>query len=224
MHRSMKLAIVGATGGIGRLALEQAVAAGHDVTAVARDPTKVSTGVPVVAVDLAGDTAALEVAFDGADAVLSALGPRSNAEAGVASRGTRAIVAAMKAADVRRIVVVSSAAIFTVPSPGRPRPPQQDPGNGFFMGHLVFPMLKAILRTQYADLAVMEDVVRDSHLDWTVVRPNRLTNRRTTGDYRTSNVHNVRHGRAISRGNVAHLMLRVLEQPETIQHAIAIAD
>jgi putative NADH-flavin reductase len=225
VHRPLKLAIVAATGGVGRHALGRAISAGHDVTAVVRDPTKVSAAVPVVAADLAAaDTAALKLAFDGADAVLSALGPRSNAEAGVASRGTRAMVEAMKATDVRRIVVVSSAAISTVPSPNHPNRPKHDPGNGFFMSRLMFPLLRAALRKQYADLALMEEVVMDSGLDWTVLRPNRLTNKETTGSYRTAaNGQNVRHGRSIPRGDVAHLMLRVLNQPETIKQTIAIA-
>jgi putative NADH-flavin reductase len=224
MQRRMQLTIVGATGGIGRLALQQAGTAGHDVTAVVRDPARLPSEVRYVVADLAAaDPRALESAVAGADAVLSALGPRSNAEAGVASQGTRAIVEAMKATDVRRIVVVSSAAIATVPSPGRPNPPKHDPGNGLFMRHLVFPLLGAALRRQYADLAVMEDVVRDSGLDWTVVRPNRLTDRATTGRYRTASGQNVHRGRSISRGDVAHLMLRVLDRPDTIGQAIAIA-
>src|SRR5439155_9812444 len=100
--------------------LEQAIAAGHDVTAVVRNPKKLSGQVRVVTADLATpDLAVLESAVDGADAVLSGLGPRSSSEAGIASRGTRAIVRAMQATDVRRIVVVSAAPIGTVPSPGR---------------------------------------------------------------------------------------------------------
>src|ERR1700730_1235793 len=119
----MKLTIVGATGGVGRQVLEQAVAAGHDVTAVVRNPTGLSGAARVVTADLAApDPAALKSAVEGADAVLSGLGPRSTSEAGIAAQGTRAIAAAMKAAGVRRIVVVSAAPIGTVPSPGRPNP------------------------------------------------------------------------------------------------------
>jgi uncharacterized protein YbjT (DUF2867 family) len=70
----------------------------------------------------------------------------------------------------------------------------------------------------------MEEVIMDSGLDWTVLRPNRLTNKETTGSYRTAaNGQNVRHGRSIPRGDVAHLMLRVLDQPETIEQTIATA-
>jgi putative NADH-flavin reductase len=131
----MKLTIFAATGGIGRQVLEQAVTAGHQVTAVVRNPGKLPAGAArVVRADLsAADPAALESAVEGADAVLSALGPRSSTEAGVAWRGTRAIVQAMQATGVRRIVVVSAAPIGTVTSPGQPRPPKHDPGDGFVM-------------------------------------------------------------------------------------------
>src|SRR5262249_56265352 len=119
--------------------------------------------------------AALESAVGGADAVLSGLGARSKADAGVAARGTSAIVAAMQATHVRRIVVVSAAPIGTVPSPGRPKPPRHDPGDGFFMRHVATPLVRVALREHYADLALMEDILRDSGLDWTAVPPPPLT-------------------------------------------------
>jgi uncharacterized protein YbjT (DUF2867 family) len=88
----MKLTVVAATGGIGRQVLEQAVAAGHDVTAVVRNPDKLSsTSARIVTAHLAAsDPAALRPAVEGADAVLSGLGAHSKAEAGVAGQGTRA--------------------------------------------------------------------------------------------------------------------------------------
>jgi putative NADH-flavin reductase len=120
----MKLTIVAATGGVGAELLEQAVAAGHDITAVVRNPSKLSRRVRTVTADLAApDPAALESAIAGADAVLSGLGPHSNADAGIASRGTPPIIAAMKATGVRRIVAVSAAPVRTVPrSPAPTRP------------------------------------------------------------------------------------------------------
>src|SRR5262249_22673215 len=156
----------------------------YDVTAVVRNPRKLSRDVRVVTADLrAPDPTALERSVQGADAVLSGLGAASKADSGIASEGTRAIVRAMKAAGVRRIVVVSAAPVSTVPSPGRPRPPKHDPGDGFLMRHLLSPLTKAVLRDVYADLAAMEDVLRDSGLDWTVVRPPRLTDRSLTKAY-----------------------------------------
>ena len=221
----MKLTIFAATGGIGRQLLEQAVAAGHDVTAVVRSPEKLS-GQPVRVVqdDLAApDPAALESAVSGADAVLSGLGPRSNADAGIAARGTAAIVAAMQATHVRRIVVVSAAPVGTVPSPGRPRPPRHDPGDGFFMRHLFSHVAGALFGKVYTDLAQMEDVLRDSGLDWTVVRPPRLSSKPGTGHYRTAYGQNVRGGWIVPRADVAQLMLRAVGQPETIKQVIGVA-
>jgi putative NADH-flavin reductase len=221
----MKLTIFAATGGIGRKALEQALAAGHEVTAVVRDPTKLSGArVRIVTADLAApDQEALESAVGGADAVLSGLGPRSKADAGIASRGTRAIVGAMQARGIRRIVVVSAAPIGTVASPGRPRPPRDDPGDGFFMRNLFSHIARVAFRENYADLAMMEDIIRDSDLDWTVVRPPKLTDKPLTGTYRTAFGQNIRGGWSVPRADVAHLMLRVLEQPETIKQVIGVA-
>lgn len=220
----MKLTIFAATGGIGRHALEQAVAAGHDVTAVVRNPKNLSRTVRVATADLAApDPSALDCAVTGADAVLSGLGQRLKTDAGIAAQGTRAIIQAMKATGVRRIVVVSAAPIGTVPSPGRPNPPRHDPGDGIFMRNLLSPIIKTMLKNLYADLAVMEDIVRDSGLDWTIVRPPRLTDKPMTGNYRTAYGQNLRGGVVISRADVAHLMLRALEQPETIKQVIGVA-
>ena len=134
----MRLTIIAATGRVGRELLEQAVATGHDVTAAVRDPRKLAWPVRTVTADrAAADPAALEPAVAGADAVLSGLGPHSDtdADAGIAARGTRAIVVAMQAVGVRRIVAVSAAPVSTVPTPRNPSPPKHDPGDGFFMRH-----------------------------------------------------------------------------------------
>jgi putative NADH-flavin reductase len=221
----MRLTIVAATGGIGSQLLRLAVAAGHEVTAVVRDPRRLpDVPVRVVAEDLAApDPARLVSSLDGADAVLSGLGARSGAQAGVASRGTRALVQAAGGTGVRRIVVVSAASVGTVPSPGRPNPPRHNPGDGFFMRHLAAPLAKAAFRRHYVDLALMEDILRDSDLDWTVIRPPRLLNGRLTRKYRTAYEHNVRAGMFISRADVAHHMLEVLNRPETVRRVIGIA-
>jgi putative NADH-flavin reductase len=220
----MRLVIIAATGRIGRHAVQQALAAGHDVTAVARNPTGLPAGVQQVTADLSrADASSLEGALAGADAVLSGLGPRSRADAGIASRGTRVIGEAMRATGVRRLVAVSAAPIGTVPSLARPRPPKYDPGDGFATRHLITPIVKAAFREHYADLAMMEDVLADSGLDWTVVRPPRLTDKPSSGTYRTAYGQNLPRGLFVSRGDVAHHMLWVLDRPETIKQVIGIA-
>jgi putative NADH-flavin reductase len=221
----MKLTIFAATGGIGHQILEQALAAGHDVTAVVRSPDKLPGRVHAVKADLAtSDAEALMPAVGGADAVLSGLGPRSKAEFGIVTRGTRAIIGAMQATGTRRIVVVSAAPVGTVASPGRPNPPKHDPGDGFFMRYLLSPGIKAAFGKLYTDLAQMEDDLAGSGLDWTVVRPPRLTGKPLTGSYRTAYGQNVRGGAFISRADVAHLMLAVLGEPETIKQVISVAN
>jgi uncharacterized protein YbjT (DUF2867 family) len=91
------------------------------------------------------------------------------------------------------------------------------------MRHLGAPLLKLALSKRYADLALMEDVVRESGLDWTILRPPQLIDKPLTGTYRTAYGQNVRCGLRIRPADVAHLMLRVLEQPNSIKQSIAIA-
>ncbi|MEV3927564.1 NAD(P)-dependent oxidoreductase [Actinomadura coerulea] len=222
----MKLTIFAATGGIGRQLLDQALAAGHDVTAVARNPQNLDSRARVVTADLsAADPAVLASAVVGSDAVLSGLGPRKpRSEAGITSRGTEAIVTAMKATGARRLIVVSAAPIGTVPSPGRPNPPKHDPGDGFFMRHLGSRFAGAMFRAHYADLALMEDIVRDSGLDWTISRPPQLKDKPLTGIYQTARGKNVRGGTTVSRANVAHHMLAMTEKSATIHQVFGIAD
>jgi uncharacterized protein YbjT (DUF2867 family) len=69
----------------------------------------------------------------------------------------------------------------------------------------------------------MEDILRDSDLDWTVVRPPRLTDKPVTGRYRTAYGRNLRGGVLVSRADVAHLMLRVLDEPESVRQVLGIA-
>ncbi|HEX3591119.1 MAG TPA: NAD(P)H-binding protein [Pseudonocardiaceae bacterium] len=221
----MKLTIAAATGRIGRHILDQALAAGHDVTALVRDPSTLPGTVRAVTADLAAaDPAALRSAIDGADAVLSGLGPRSRADTGVAAPGTTAILAAMATCGVRRILVVSASPVGTVPSPARPNPPKHDPGDGFVMRHLGAPFARAMFGGNYADLARMEDALRASDTDWTAVRPPRLTDKPATGRYRTELGRNVRGGVTIARADVAAYLLRAVDRPETFRQTVGIAN
>ena len=148
----------------------------------------------------------------------------SKADAGVAARGTKVVTQAMHAAGVRRIIVVSAAPIGTIPSPGRPHPPRHDPGDGFIIRYLADPIVKRALREHYADLARMEDILRADDLDWTAVRPPRLTDKPATGRYRTAYGQNLRRGVFISRADVARYMLSALENAETFRQTVGIAN
>ena len=85
-------------------------------------------------------------------------------------------------------------------------------------------LVKGALREHYADLARMEDVLRDSGLDWSIVRPPRLTDAAMTAAYRTAYGQNVRGGFLVSRADVAHLMLGILEKAESFEKVIGIAN
>ena len=220
----MELTIIAATGGVGRLILDQAVAAGHHVTAVARHPERLDKDVRMVTVDFDDpDLDALRSAVQGADAVLSGLGARRVSESGIASRGTQAIVDAMDASGARRIIAISAAPVATTPSPGRPNPPKHDPGERFFTRNLATPLIKAVLRKVYADLALMEDILRASGLDWTAMRPPRLTNKARTGIYRTAYGENLKGGLTIARADVADALLRAVTDTKSYGTTLGVA-
>jgi putative NADH-flavin reductase len=221
----IKLVVVAATGGVGRHLLRLGLTEGHRVTAVVRNPDRLQDRPSrIVQCDLADPSPGVLLdAVTDADAVLSCLGAPSGAQAGIASKGTRAVVEAMHAAGVGRIVAVSAASVGTVPSPGRPNPPRYNPGDGFFMRHLIAPAAKRLFRPHYLDLAIMEDILRESGLDWTVSRPPRLLERSLRPTYRTAVDVNVRGGMFISRADVARHMLAALDDPSTIHHTISVA-
>ena len=220
----MKLALFGATGGVGRAVLSQAIAAGHTVTAVVRNPSKLAADVDVVRQDLANpDNKLLAAAIGDVDAVVSAVGPSRAAEAGIAAPATAAITHAMDCGGVRRLVAISASPVGVVPSAHRPHPPRHDPGDDLLVRYLLSPFIRRLFPRVYLDLAAMEDLMRDGNLDWTAIRPPRLTNGPLTGSYRTALDRNVRHGLIISRRDVAHLMLTVLGQRETVGHAVGVA-
>src|SRR5262249_57817719 len=107
----------------------------------------------------------------GRDGVLPALAPHTNRAAGIPAPGTAAIITAMRAAGVQRIVAISASPVATTPSPGRPAPPRHDPGDGFVMRHIGERIAKTLFCKIYPDLAQMEDELRESGPAWTVLPP-----------------------------------------------------
>lgn len=211
----MKLTVFGASGAIGGLVVRQALDAGHKVTAVVRAASTFDLdrpGLEVVRVPELTDPSALEPALDGTDAVISGIGPRSRKDTSVASSTTRVILAALEASRVRRFAAVSAAPVV---------PPA--PGDSWINRSVMHPLISKVLRDIYADLVRMEDDIRRSGIDWTVVRPPRLTNKPLTGRYRTAINGNVPRGYTISRADVAHAMLALLADPATIRAAVGVA-
>lgn len=114
----MRITVFGATGGVGREIVGQALAAGHEVTVVVRDPDRLPERLDRAALHAVvrlDDPSAVRAAVAGRDAVLSGLGSRGRKANGVAERLTGKILAAMEAEGVRRLVVVSAVPV----GPGR---------------------------------------------------------------------------------------------------------
>ncbi|MFG2057581.1 NAD(P)-dependent oxidoreductase [Micromonospora sp. NPDC048930] len=197
----MRLAVFGASGGTGRLLVARAATAGHQVVAVVRDPARlgvVAPGVTVLPADVT-DRAAVAAAVRDCDAVVSLLGPGAvRGPTTVRGDATATVVAAMRDTGVRRLVVVTAAGHTTA-------------GDGPLVRFLLKPLLSALLRHSFADMRRTEEIVRGSGLDWTLVRPPRLTDGPATGTYRTAVDRNVRGGLRLSRADLSDVVLRCVE-------------
>ncbi|MFZ3469521.1 NAD(P)-dependent oxidoreductase [Streptomyces sp. 4.24] len=215
----MRITVFGATGGIGHEVVRQALEAGHEVSAVVRDPARLAVAdherLRVTVVRDLTDEDALVPLLAGQDAVVSALGPASNKQARltpVAGPALRSIVSAMDRAGVSRLSAVSAAPLGPVGA-----------AEGALTRVLVYPLLRRFLRDVYADLTVMEAAIAASGTRWTVIRPPRLLNRPRTGTYRRALDANVPGGKVIARADVADALLTTLSDPATSHHAIGVA-
>ncbi|MEV8634531.1 SDR family oxidoreductase [Streptosporangium sp. NPDC051023] len=212
----MKLTIFGASGGTGTCLVRQALEAGHEVTAVARESSRLSFAdhprLSVVRTDVRSSEA-IGPAVAGRDAVLSALGSNSGrGPTDVCATSARSITRAMAEAGARRLVVVSASGAFA------------DEGDDPVTRAVVKPLLQRVLRHAFADMRAMEEEVRASGLDWTIVRPPRLTDKPRTGRYRTARGRNVTGGFFLSRENLADCVLACLADPGTVKTVVAVAN
>lgn len=196
-REKMRVLIFGSTGSIGRELVKQALEQGYAVTAFARNPAKVDlehADLTVAQGDVM-DPAAVERAVQGHDAVLCSLGAGLKGE--VRSEGTRNIIRAMEKAGVRRLICQSTLGVGD--------------SRSNLTAYWKYIMFGLLLRRAYADHVSQETYVRQSRLDWTIVRPAAFTNGKRTGQYR--------HGFSgtdkstalkISRADVADFMLKQL--------------
>ena len=209
----MKVVVFGATGRTGRLLVEGALARGHDVTAFVRAPNKLGAlrnRVRVVHGDVL-DGGAVSDAVDGQEAVLVALaGGGTKAAEQVNAQGTLNVIRSMQRYGVRRLVVLSAGGT----QPGR------DPNLPWFFERIVKPLF---LKNVLADLRRMEISVRQSELDWTLVRAAQLVDGPARGAYRAEPGYSLPGGMKIARADVAAFMLDELERRDNIAHALAIA-
>lgn len=191
----MRLIVFGATGGVGKQVVEQALAAGHTVSALARNPSAIAQTHERLTV-IKGDVlelATYAAAMQGQDAVISALGIAAKAPTALFSAGISNIMDAMKSAHVRRLLAVSANGL--------------DPGP-LWQQIIAKPLLHYFFKYTYDDLARMEILIRQSDLDWTIARPPRLVDTPHTGQYQMAVNKHLTRGYKIARADVADYLVQ----------------
>ncbi|MET9211189.1 MULTISPECIES: NAD(P)-dependent oxidoreductase [unclassified Nocardia] len=209
-----RIAVFGANGPTGRLLTGRALAAGHEVTAVTRRPELFPLRhdrLRVAGADVL-DPTAVDAVIAGQDAVLSTLGvPPGKEPITTYSQGTAAIVAAMRRHAVRRLAVVSSSGVD----------PQPYSDGGFLFNRVLLPYVTRVAgRTLYDDMRRMEQLVGDSGLDWTIVRPSGLYHLPAPTDYTVVDGH--ADGRFTARVDLAAYLLALLDDDRHIHRTVGI--
>lgn len=208
MSGATKLAVLGATGGTGRLVVAEAQRRGFEVAVLARSAEKAADLMPAeVVIGDARDPAALSRLVDGRDAVVSALGtPMSPLrEVTLLSTATAALIGAMEAKGVRRLVCITGLGAGDSRGHG-----------GFVFDRVVMPLL---LRKVYADKDRQEALIRASALDWTIVRPSVLNDKPAAGRIKALiDLHNV-HGGTVARADVARFVVDQIGSEEWLHRS-----
>lgn len=201
----MRLVVFGASSPTGKHVVEQALQAGHEVTAFVRDPSKLGVNherLKIVGGD-ALDPLHVEEAVKGNDAVLSTLGPRGK-PAVMAAESTRHIVEAMQKHGLRRLVVVSVAGV----------PVAQDQRGFNLAGRLIKLFLRDVFKDRENQLAVLES----GKLDWVAVRVPRLTDEPARGSVRAF-FGNPSPSMKVTRADLADFMLKQLTDDRWLRQA-----
>ena len=211
----MKVSIFGASGGTGGLLTERCLAAGYEVTALARTPASFAFRDRVRVVEgSAFDPAAVRQTVEGADVVLSTLGARSLKKEDVLERAVPLIVAAMKEACVRRIIVLGSAGAL-------PDSLDKQPAwRRWFVQNIVY---KTMLKWPVASQVAQWKTLSASGLDFTMVMPPMLLNSPARGRYRVDGEALPRGGSRISRADVADFMMQQIGNPQWAGKGVYIA-
>jgi putative NADH-flavin reductase len=210
----MRITVFGATGGTGRRLVEQAIAEGNEVVAYVRNPSKLdmeNEHLTVVQGELT-DEELIEKAVKGVDAVISLLGPRGGSKSKPLTHGIQNIIAAMKKQGVRRLVITSTLSV---------KDPNDLPD---FKTKSLVNIVKVTMHDAYEDIVSTAETVRNSDLDWTIVRLSMLNNKPKSGKVRAGYVGRGDVGTWISRADVADFMLKQVQDTKYLRQAPAITN
>ncbi len=210
----MKITVFGATGDTGKQIVEQALTAGYEVVAYARNTSKLNVShehLTVIQGELYDETL-IETAVKGADAVLSALGPRGGSKNKPLTQGMQNIIGAMKKQGVRRLIVTST--LSAKDSKDKPD----------FRTKVMVNLVKTTMHMAYEDIVNVAETVRASDLEWTIVRLALLTNKPKSGKVKVGYVGTGKVGTKISRADIADFMLKQIEDTKYLREAPAISN
>lgn len=206
----MKVLVIGAGGKSGQQVVEKALAAGHTVTAFVHDAADyhAPAGVRVVAGD-ATDAATVDQAVAGQDAVVDAIGGHTPyLKTQLEQHAAQAVLTAMQHHGVRRLVVISVLGVGD----------SQEQGT-FLYEHLVKP---TFLRGAVPDKAAMEAEVKQTDLDYVLVRPPYLTDDPATGQVHIVTGEDKAH--KITRTDLAQFIVDQLTQDTYVGQAVTVAN
>lgn len=208
----MNIVIIGANGGVGRCLVEQALAAGHNVTAAVRTPGSIALEHPALRITRCDvrEAESVAAAVAGQQAVLVALGDPSRGPTALYSTGASNVIAAMRAHAVRRLVFLSNFGVLGERA--------SDP-----VGALLLMMLRRVVRHTLADHARALETIRQWDGDWVAVRPMAMDRGPLTARYRVAVEGLPMRGRRISRADVADFMLKQVTGHEYLHTVPALA-
>ncbi|HZX57816.1 MAG TPA: SDR family oxidoreductase [Mucilaginibacter sp.] len=214
----MNIFISGASGGTGRPAVEQALKAGHKVTALVRDPAKLSITHPNLTI-IRGDIMrpdTFKSFLQGQDAVISAIGVTggslfSDKPTTLYSQGNANLLAAIEQYGVKRFFCISASAI------------EISPVIPWYVRFVAKYVIQKLLKHMYADIRRMEAIVKESNTEWTIIRPPQLTDGPLTGQYRAAVNKYLKNCLKISRADLAHVMVSNLTNPVFSQAIVEVA-
>jgi putative NADH-flavin reductase len=210
----MKILLFGATGGTGKEVLLQALEQGHTVTTIVRNPSKINIRLKRLKV-IQGDvlTSNLDFAFANQDAVICCLGTPANKAGTLRSQGTKNIINAMKKANISRFICQTSL--------GYDDSIQVLNCTSFFFKKIIVPY---ILKATFMEHHLQEIAIKQSGLNWIIVRPGNLTNGKKTENYKYGFAYSDPTLKVkISRADVANLLVKQLSSSENNQKIIGIS-
>lgn len=207
----MRVVLFGATGPTGKFLIDQALELGYRVVVYGRNASKVKVSNDAVTL-ITGqldDPAAVAEAISGADAVISALGPGFKSPAGnVIARGTENIIAGMKLRGVKRLIQVSTVAIT-------------DERGKINLINFVYSL---VAKNTYDDVRETARVIRQSGLDWSIVRVPRLYDGPVTDNLKVGYKGLTPRTMKLSRGNLVKFIFCQLTETTYSQQALGLSD